>query len=471
MCIRDRGLKLRNAVDTFDRSVQPAASNVDLSIKVPDTWRSSLSNGIEILGAANTETPTTALQIRIEIGQSNEALDKLGVASLTAAMLQESTAISTNEELSNRLAKIGSRINIGSGDDFTIITVRSLTDKLDETLEIAMERLFQPGFKPADFARVKNQRIQSIRQSKTQPAQTAGEIYNKILYGTDNAFAYPNNGTVDTIRTMTLKDIKDFYAANYTASVVSVVAVSDLSEVSLKSKLGRLADWEAKPVKVPSVQPFPELAKNTLYLIDKEGAAQSQIRIGKRALPYDATGEYYRAGLMNYVLGGAFNSRINLNLREDKGYSYGARSGFNGSKSRGSYTAAAGVRTDSTAASVTEFLKEIKTYRAGGIKPDELAFTKNAIGQRDARQYETPFQKLGFISNILTYDLPSSFVDEQNEILDNISADEINALASKHLNAEEMVIVIVGDKKTILPNLKGLGFDIVELDADGNPLN
>ena len=465
------GLKLRNAVDTFDRSVQPAASNVDLSIKVPDTWRSSLSNGIEVLGAANTETPTTALQIRIEIGQSNEALDKLGVASMTAAMLQESTAISTNEELSNRLAKIGSRINIGSGDDFTIITVRSLTDKLDETLEIAMERLFQPGFKPADFARVKNQRIQAIRQSKTQPAQTAGEVYNKILYGTDNAFAYPNNGTVDTIRTMTLKDIKDFYAENYTASVVSVVAVSDLSEASLKSKLSRLADWEAKPVEQPSVQAFPELAKNTLYLVDKKGAAQSQIRIGKRALPYDATGEYYRAGLMNYVLGGAFNSRINLNLREDKGYSYGARSGFNGSKSRGSYTAAAGVRTDSTAASVTEFLKEIKTYRAGGIKPDELAFTKNAIGQRDARQYETPFQKLGFISNILTYDLPSSFVDEQNEILDGISADEINALASKHLNAEEMVIVIVGDKKTILPNLQGLGFDIVELDADGNPLN
>ena len=464
------GLDLRIAQDNFDRSVQPAASNVDLSIKVPDIWRSELSNGIDILGAANSETPTTAMQIRLKVGQDKESLDKLGLAAMTSSMLGEATALSTNEELSNRLAKLGSSVNIGSGDEFTTLTIRSLTENLDETIAIAMERLFQPAFNEADFRRLKGQTIQGIRNAKSQPTVTAAGVYNKILYGDQNAFAYPNTGTEGTVASITLDDVKAFYAENYSASVASVIAVSDLSEAELTGKLTKLGDWEAKPVATTATSPYPALKANTLYLVDKPGAAQSEIRIGKRALPYDATGEYYRVGLMNFVLGGAFNSRINLNLREDKGYSYGARSFFRGNENRGSFTAQAGVRTDSTAASITEFLNEINAYQATGIKADELAFTKNAIGQSDARDYETPFQKLGFISNILTYNLPASFVDEQNAILANIEADEVNALAAKYLDTKDMTIVVVGDKATILPDLQKLGYDIVELDADGNPI-
>jgi len=466
----DSALQLRIAEDSFDRSIQPAASDVDLSIKVPDIWRAELSNGLQILGADNPETPTTAIQIRLNFGQRNESLDKLGLAAMTASMLGEATELSTNEELANRLAKIGSDVSVGSGDEFTTITIRSLTENLEETIDVAMERLFKPAFNETDFARVKGQTIQGIKNSKTQPAVTASAVYNKILYGDGNAFAYPNSGTEATVENITLDDVKAFYAANLTASVASVISVSDLSEDELVSKLSALETLKDKPVLAPVEEPFPNLEPNTLYLIDKEGAAQSEIRIGKRALPFDATGEYYRAGLMNFVLGGAFNSRINLNLREDKGYSYGARSGFGGNKSHGAFTSQAGVRTDSTAASITEFLKEIDTYKAGGIADEELTFTKNAIGQRDARDYETPSQKLGFLSNILTYNLPDGFVDAQNAILDNITADEINALADKYLNIKDMTIVVVGDKATILPGLQDLGYDIVELDAEGNPI-
>ena len=173
---------------------------------------------------------------------------------------------------------------------------------------------------------------------------------------------------------------------------------------------------------------------------------------------------------MNFVLGGAFNSRINLNLREDKGYSYGARSFFRGEDGYGAYTAQAGVRTDSTAASITEFLNEITLYNDSGITADELDFTKSAIGQSDARRYETPFQKLRFLDNIQTYNLPDGFIDEQKDILNGFTIDNVNELATKYLNPEEMIMVVVGDKATILPNLTGLGFDIVELDADGNPI-
>lgn len=462
------GLNLRIAKDTFDRSIQPAASDIDLSIKVPAISRGQFANGIAILSAANTETPTTAIQIRLNIGQANESLDKLGLAEMTASMIGEATKLSTNEELANRLAKLGSFINVGSGDDFTTITIRSLTENLDETIAIAMERLFQPAFNEADFTRLKGQTIQGIKNAKTQPAVTASAVYNKILYGDQNAFAYPDDGTEASVENITLDDVKAFYAQNYNASVMSVIAVSDLGEAELKTKLSQLATLNPSPVAKAATQSYPALASNTLYLVDKEGAAQSEIRIGKRALPYDATGEYYRAGLMNFILGGAFNSRINLNLREDKGYSYGAFSFFNGNKERGSFTAQAGVRTDSTAASIVEFMKEIDTYKTGGITDEELTFTKNAIGQRDARDYETPFQKLRFLSNILTYNLPNGFVDTQNTILDNITAAELNALAGKYLDTKEMTIVVVGDKATILPDLQKLGYNIVELDADGH---
>ena len=169
-------------------------------------------------------------------------------------------------------------------------------------------------------------------------------------------------------------------------------------------------------------------------------------------------------------MGGAFNSRINLNLREDKGYTYGARTFFNGNENRGFYRAQAGVRKDSTAASITEFIKEIDNYRVGGVTADELSFTKSAIGQRDARSYETPGQKLRFLSQIQTYDLTPSFIDEQNVILANITADELNGLATKHLNSDDMVLLVLGDKATVMNEVKALGYNIVELDEDANPL-
>jgi len=171
---------------------------------------------------------------------------------------------------------------------------------------------------------------------------------------------------------------------------------------------------------------------------------------------------------MNFTLGGAFNSRINLNLREDKGYSYGARSGFRGGNDRGSFTAAAGIRTDATGDGIIQFEDEIRAYATAGISEDELAFMRRALGQRDARRYETPTQKLGFLSRILEFDLDDDFVDTQNEILAAIGQEEISELASTHLVMDDMIIVVVGDKSVILPQLEDLGYEIVELDAGGD---
>ncbi len=455
--------------DNFDRSkVPPAGANP--SIKVPPVYNAKLANGIKILGAGNTETPTSTVQIRIKSGQSQEDVGKLGLASMTASMLEEATTESSVEELSNRLDKLGSAVGFGSGDEYTTIFIRSLTKNLDETVEIAAEKFFKPKFDEADFKRVQAQFIEGIKASKKEPNGVATEIFNRQLFGDDNSFAWSNSGTIDTITSLTVEDVKRFYAENYSPKIASILAVSDLDERQLVNALGPFSGWEGEDIARKAVGTYPDLQTGTLYFVDKPGAAQSEIRIGKRSLPYDATGEYFRGTLMNYSLGGAFNSRINLNLREDKGYSYGARSFFSGQETRGFYRAGAGVRTDSTAASVTEFVKEISQFYQSGITEEELQFTKNAIGQRDARSYETPRQKLGFLSTMMTYDLDPSFSDQQNDILQGMSKSEIDALAAKHLNIEDMIMVIVGDKEVVFDEVKALGFPIVELDEDGNPI-
>jgi zinc protease len=282
--------------------------------------------------------------------------------------------------------------------------------------------------------------------------------------------AIPNSGTTMSVGSLTLDDVKRFYNDNFSASVADIVIVGDTEQKVIMPKLAFLNKWQAKPVQIPADSKAASIEKTKIFLVNKDKAAQSEIRIGYLALPYDATGEYYRAGLMNYILGGAFNSRINLNLREDKGYTYGASSGFSGTESAGPYTASASVRTNVSDSSVVEFMNEIKRYKEQGITDDELAFVKSAIGQSDARKYETAFQKASFLNNIIRYDLDQGFVKKQNEILQNITKNEINALAAKHLPVDKMNIVIVGDKAAIKLGLVKLGYDVIEVDSEGKML-
>ena len=464
--VSDTDLEYRRGEDGFDRSVMPPVGN-NPSVVLPKIWRSELENGIEVLGAVNAETPTVAIRLNIDAGQRYESLDKLGLASVTAAMMNEATTKSTNEELSNRMRKLGSRVQFGAGDNDTTMSIRSLSENLDETLAIAAEMLLSPKFDADDFARVKTQFSQIIEHNKKEAGTTANNVYQLLLFGNENAFAYADIGTEEAISTITLDDVKAFYAKHYSPKIASIIAVSDMPQKTLLEKLEVFQAWEGPDVAAAALQAFPELGKTKVYLVDKPDAAQSEIRIGKRSLKFDATGEYYRAGLMNFALGGAFNSRINLNLREDKGYSYGARSYFSGAKEYGTFTASAGIRTDATGDGIVQFEDEIRGYAETGITEEELGFTRKALGQRDARRYETPSQKLGFLSRILEFDLDDDFVDEQNRILSGIGDAELSQLAAKHLSMDDMIIVVVGDKAVIMPQLEELGYEIIELDASG----
>jgi zinc protease len=273
-------------------------------------------------------------------------------------------------------------------------------------------------------------------------------------------------GTTASVSGLTLDDVKSFYNTYYVPNVSYLVAVGDVDQATLDANIGFLKNWAKKDVTIPADVAGVQPDKTTIYFVNKPSAAQSEIRVGYLTdLKYDATGPYYKAYLSNYVLGQAFNSRINLNLRENKGYTYGARSGFAGTRYAGPFTASAGVRADATAASVKEFMNEITNY-VNGISDEELAFTQSSIGQSDALRYETGQQKAGFLSRLVEYNLDPTYVNQQTEILKNLKKEDVQAIAKQYLPADKMYIVVVGDEKQ-LPSLQALGYPVVQLDVEG----
>ena len=463
------GLTYKKAKDNFNRATLPSVGP-NPSIKVPTIWSSTTANGIKLIGTQNTEVPSVAMQITIKGGGLYAIANpsKAGLAGIVGRMMNEDTKKYTAEQFTSELDKLGSSISVFGGSEGMSIGVSSLTKNLPQTIALLQERLLNPKFGQDALDRIKKQIIEGFKQANTQPAVVASNVYSKILYGTDNVRTYATGGNAETVAAITLQDVQDFYNNYLVPSQTSIVVVGDITEAAAKSSLSFLNSWADKKVTIPSPAEGKSFDKTTLYLVDVPNAAQSEIRIGYlNKLNYDATGDYYKLGIANYILGGAFNSHINLNLREKRGWTYGARSGFSSGKFGGDFTASAGVLASATDSSVVEFIKEIRNYQATGITPEELKFTQTSIGQSDARRYETNGQKAAFLSRILEYDLKPTYVDEQNKILSTITPAEINQLASKYLNTDKMIILVVGDKVKVLPGLQKLGYPIVELDAEG----
>lgn len=464
-----RGLKYVKARDSFNRRIKPEPGPNPV-VKVPDLYKGSFDNGIRYIGTVNNELPQVTIQISMPGGHRLNAtnLDKAGLSSLATDLMNESTEKYSAEEMANELDKLGSSVYFSSGTDNISIVIQSLVKNLDKTLELAAEKLLRPRFSEEDFNRLKTQQLEAIANQSTQPVAIANKAYGKLLWGDNHILGVPTSGTTATVESITLNDVKTFYRSYFSPKKAQMVVVGAIDQKTLEQKLNFLKNWTGPDYTIAPLPParFNDVAR--LFIIDKEKAPQSEIRIGFTSMPYDALGTYYRANLMNFNLGGAFNSRINLNLREDKGYTYGARSFFSGGEDYGYFTASAGVKGDKTDSSVIEFMKEINLFKEKGITASELSFMRSAIGQSEARNYETPIQKAGFLRRILQYSLPEDYTSKQNEILQKISQAEINTLAKKQLQAEKAYILVVGDKKSILPGLLKLGYPVVEMDKEGN---
>lgn len=463
-------LKYTKAKDNFDRSKTPIAGTNPM-IKVPAINPINL-DGMKMLTTTSDETPSVVLSINIKGGRLAEPtnLNKAGLASIFVQMMDEDTKKHSAEEMTTLLDKLGSSISIGSDLDEISISVRCLKKNLNATLDLLEERLLEPKFTQEAFDRIKNQTLEGIKNSKTRAANVASVAYAKISYGDEHFLGLPGSGTLNTVEAITLKDVEDYYTTYMSRDGLKAVLVGDISEADGNKILNRLAKLPKKSVVLPAFPiPQPATKDSTIYIVNIPKAAQTEFRIGYiTGLKYDVNREYFKTGLMNFALGGAFNCRINLNLREDKGWTYGARAGFNGNEYTGSYTFSSGIKTPVTDSALIEVLKEMNNYASTGITDDEIIFMKNSISQSDARKYETGFQKAGFLSNILDYNLSYNFTDHQAAIIKAIDKLEINALAKKWITPQKMNIVLAGDLATIGPKLSNLGYRIVELDSDGN---
>ena len=464
------GLKYTKAKDNFDRSKIPG-NGANPTVKVPKFWRKDMPNGVKMIGTETNEIPTVTITITVPGGHLLQANDtaKIGLASMFSSMMNEDTKNYTAEQMAVELQKLGSNVSVGSNFDGITFSVQTLKKNLDKTMALVQERMFNPKFTDAAFSRIQKQRLQGFKQTKADPAAVADMVFAKMNYGPNSILSMSEDGTEYTIGNLKLKDVENYFNNYMTSQGVKVVIVGDVKQGEVLPKLAFLNKLPNKKIELPTINGLASnIDKTKVYIVDIPKAAQSQFRVGyATGLKYDATGDYYKSRLMNYGLGGDFNSRLNLNLREDKGWTYGARSSFTADEYTGDFEFSSGIRADATDSALVEVMKELKNYSENGITDTELSFMKNSLGQRDALLYETGFQKAGFIGRILDYNLPANYVDQQNKILANLTKKEINAVAKKMLSPDKMNILLVGDKAKILPGVKKLGYEIIELDADG----
>jgi zinc protease len=459
-------LALRPVQDDFDRSTHPVPG-MNPAVELPAIWDTSLSNNVRVLAVPNSETPTVTIRATFAMGQRDEPAGKAGLTSLTTSLMNEATLDHSAAGFTEELERIGASVSVSSGQYQTTVTVNTLTKHLDKAIALMMERALKPALTEEDFSRIKSQTIEGLLASRKTPQGLAGRAINSVLYGSTHPLSYPSAGLPSTVEAITLEDVKGYYAAHFPAHLTGILVSASLPQAEIIAALQGFAALETSEAYRMPIENLPEITGRTIYLVNKEGAAQSSLRTAQPSIKYDALGDYYKAGLANFNLGGTFNSRINLNLREDKGYTYGARSGFNGGQELGSFRVSSEVNKDATAASLTEVLNELESFATDGMNEEEYDYMRSAIGQRDALQYETPGRKLGLLGNILRYDLPLNYRTQQNNILKETDREVLNSLANKLIKPEDMAIVIVGDEATIRAELEALGMPIKMLDEDG----
>jgi zinc protease len=465
------GLKYVKAKDNFDRNKMPA-SNGNPAVKVPSFWKKDLANGAKVIGTQNTEVPTVTFSVTIPGGHLANAndLSKAGLASFFTDMMLEDTKNYTAEQLSTELQKLGSTISISSSIDGVTYSVQSLKKNFDKSLSLLQERLFNPKFTEASFNRLKQQTLQGLKQKKSQPAAVADDVIARVNYGDKNILGISEDGTEETVKNITLKDIEDYYK-NYTTSVgAKVVVVGDITQAEVLPKLSFLDKLPKKKIELPKPEALTaKVDKTKVYLVDIPKGAQTEFRVGYATdLKYNPTGDYYKAYLTNFPLGGGFNSRLNLTLREGKGWTYGASSRFSSDEYAGDFQFSSGIKAEATDSALLESMDIIKNYLQNGPTADEVAFMKNAIGQSDALRYETGMQKASFIRRILDYNLPANYTEKQAKILKGMTPEQMHEVAKEYLNPDQINILLVGDKAKILPGIQKLGYEIIELDVDGN---
>ncbi len=464
--VEDAATEIVKTPSNFDRSTPPELGEAP-ELKIPEMWTVTLQNGMKVSGIQQDEIPTVTFSLVIEGGHLLDDKNKNGVANLMSDILMEGTANRTPEELEEEIEMLGASINMYTTNESIILRGNTLTRNLEKTMDLVTEILLEPRWDEEELARLKTKTVNDIERSNANPNVVANRVYNRILYGEEHIFSYPTSGTVESVNAITMDDLKTYYNQNFSPSVSAFQIVGKIDKNSVLKDLRPLEEkWEAKEVAIPDYPAVNTRDKASLYFVDIPNAKQSVINIGYIAMPRTDK-DFYPAQVMNYKLGGSFSGNVNLILREEKGYTYGARTGFSGGKIPGKFTASSSVRTNTTGESVQIFRDEISKYKEG-ISPEDLEFTKNALIKSNARRFETQWSLLGMLQEMNAYDLPSNYIEEEESTVRTMTLEQHQELAKKYLDASKMAYLVVGDAETQYEQFKDMGFDEVKLlDRDG----
>lgn len=459
--------KVEKIPSSFDRNIEPASGS-DPEFNVPSIWDKELSNGIKIIGIEQNELPLVQFSVTVKGGMLQDDINKIGVANLISDMMMEGTEDKTPVELEEAIDDLGASITMHTTKESIVLQANCLSSKLAETFKLAEEILFKPRWDEKEFARIKDETIETINRNKSNPNAVAGNVFNKLIYGKDNLLGYNILGSEESVKSITINDLKEFYKSNFAPSITTIQVVGNINQddaISIFSSLEK--KWQEKDIKLKEFKVPAKPKAPSLYFVDFPDAKQSVIMIGNIGLKY-TDNDFYPATVMNYKLGGSFNGNVNLILREEKGYTYGARTAFSGSQFPGTFTASSSVRSNTTLESAEIFVEEMNKYR-DGIPEEDLEFTKNALIKSDARNFETLGALRNMLEDIAMYNLPYDYVKQREVMIKNMTLEEHKKLADKYIDPNVMTYVVVGDAKTQLEPLRKLGVgNPVLLDRDGN---
>lgn len=449
----------------FDRSKKPVVSAAKPAV-VPDFFKASFDNGIKIIGTKSTETPMVYMTINIRGAHLFEtAKVKNGTASMLAAIMNEGTTTKSAVEVENRLRTLGSTISFGTSEQSFSCYVQCFKDSMKQTMALLEDIFYNPAYNEKEFKTNKKAVLGSIANSNFNPTSFGSREFRQLIYGDENPIGKTSLSEYSVANKITVDDLKNFKENFLSPNLTTISIVGDIDQASVLENLSFLKKWQNKNLSIPTFNNYPPVAKTQLYMVNQDNAPQTTLLIGFRSLSFDVEGDYFKSTVMNFALGGAFNSRLNLNLREDKGWTYGIRSGFssNGPGYPGMFIVSAGIRTTATDSAIREVIMELKKYVETGITDEELEFTKKSLLGGEALDYESPFGKLGFLTSIITLDLDRNFNAKRAEIIKNLTKDEVNALAKKYILLDNMVIFCIGDDVKIKERLESLGLGKVKV--------
>ncbi len=465
--------ELQAATEGADRSALPE-SNSFPTVKFTEFERSNLSNGLELIVAHRATVPVVNLLMRFDAGFASDQFGEPGTSSLAMAMLDEGTRTRTALEISDELARLGAYFGAGSAIDTSGVSISALKENLDESLELYADVVLNPAFPQKELDRLRKARLAQIKQEKTQPIGIALRVLPALMYGRDHAYSLPltGSGTEESVARITRDSLVNYHQTWFKPNNATMIVVGDTTMEEIKPKLEKLfRRWQPGNVPIKNIGNVDLPDKDRIYIIDRPDAVQSII-FAANVAPPAGQGNEIAIETMNEIIGGSFTSRINMNLREDKHWAYGARSVVVSTKGQRPYIAYAPVQTDKTMESMAEIKRELKEYLGDNPATNaELEKVKNNNTLSLPGRWETASAVLRDIGEIVTYDLPDDYWDTYADNVRNLSLEQIAEAADDVIKPDNLLWVVVGDREKIEPRIRELELgEIIHLDADGNLL-